>query len=185
MLCVLTRTIAGDDLVLGFNSIFRQQFDLARQHIDAAVLSRPNDSEFIAWVGLAFMVLGELEEARRLVNIAKERNPLNHGYFHSIEGRLAYLEGDYSGSIEAFRLSTGYRDRMWDVATAAASMAQLGLMKDSSEAASRVQEIVHRRSAEGQEPTDFKSLFDLRLGRFKRPEDRKHLTEGLKKAGLI
>lgn len=172
-------------LMLGFSLTFRQQYDLAGSHFEAALQGRPNDAELTAWVGLAFVVLGELEKARRLISTAKQRNPLQHGFYHSILGRLAYLEGDYAASIEAFRLSTGYEERMWDVATTAASMAQLGLMEDAAQEASRVTDLIRHRSTDNDQPADFEQLLKLRLVRFKRESDRQHLIDGYRKAGLI
>lgn len=84
--------------LLGFCHLWHEQRGLARSYFDKAVELNPYNPVRLTESATGLMFLGNVAEARALMERAGELNPIADDSFHEDMGRLALLEGDYEAA---------------------------------------------------------------------------------------
>ena len=148
------------------------QLDRARQHHDRAFELNPNDSRIVAQKGELLVWIGKPDEGAEWVRLALRLDPLAARSRAHLLGRALYALRQYAEAAEAYRQIIRMR---WEHhADIAACLAQLG-----EEDAARP----HIAEALRLSPTLSIRSYVERLP-YRRDEDRDHVREGLRKAGL-
>ena len=173
------KAVALDDnngtcqFVLGWTHLFRKSFELAEEYYQRALDLNPNDPEQIARMGFLRASLGEPDEALDWLKQARTVDPYFNPvwYSHSM-GYAHFIARRYESAIAALGRSSTMP--FWVQAYLAASYAL-------------TDRIDHARGLAGE---ILRSAPDFSSGRlaakepFKRPQDREHLLDGLRKADL-
>lgn len=135
-----------------------------------ALALNPNDANAIALSGVSLASRGQYDEGIARMREAMRLNPYHPEWYWVDLGSIFYTARRYADAVEAFshRTEPGY----WVMARLAAAYAQLGRMEEARTAAAEVLRL---------RPTF--SLAKLRSGGWI-PEDARHFTEGMRKAGL-
>ncbi len=159
--------------LLGWVYGVRRQYDLARRELERALELNPNDADGHADLGDVLLFGGQAEEAIRSLETALRFNPnLDAGSVVAL-GLAYYIKGRYDDSIATLeRNLTRNRDIAFNHIVLAAAYAQAGRPKDAARAAAAV-----RRLHPFFEVASFGT-------RFRNPQDRASIAQGLYKAGL-
>ena len=144
---------------------------------DRAIVLNPNLAMAWALSGLAYVGLGDLDEAERRLNHYKQLSPMDPAAFHYDVGfcTIALLRRDYDGAVAAGRaaseLNPGYSG------SAKPYLSALGHLGQEQEAA------MVRRRLLTVDPAFTITTF-LAASVIERPEDKEHVAEGLRLAGI-
>jgi TolB-like protein len=156
--------------ILGTIHIYRGDRRNAEWHYQRAIALNPNDANAIVSSGRMLARLGRVEEGIDRIREAMRLNPYHPEWYWLNLGSALYSARKYADAAEAFGRVT--RPGYWALSRLAGCHAQLGRMKEASEAAA---EALRLRP-------DF-SLAKLRLRELSPPE-ADHLKDGMRKAGL-
>jgi DNA-binding winged helix-turn-helix (wHTH) protein/tetratricopeptide (TPR) repeat protein len=97
--------------LLGFCHLWHGQRELARSCFDQALTLNPYNHVRLQECATGSMYMGELAEARELMNRAAELNPLHDDTFYEDSGRLLLIEGEYDAALAA--LAAVVRGSVW------------------------------------------------------------------------
>ena len=144
---------------------------------DRAIALNPNLATGWAMSGLAFIGLGNLDEAERRLNHYKQLSPMDPFAFHYDVGfcAIALLRRDYDAAVTAGRAASELNPSYTN--SAKPYLAALGYLGQEQEAA------VVRRRLLTVDP-DFTIKRFLAESVIDREEDRAHIAEGLRRAGI-
>ena len=144
---------------------------------DRALALNPNLSMAWALSAMVQIALGELDEAERRLNRYKQLSPMDPGAFHYDIGfcLVALLRRDYEGAVAIGRSVSELNPSF--SAAAKPYLSALGHLGQMQEAA-----VVRRRLSVSQ--PDFTVAKFLQTTLLERGEDREHIADGLRKAGL-
>lgn len=149
------------------------RFDSVKFFAEAelALQLNPNDPETLADIGHFYSFMGEFERGVALSGRACELNPLHSGWYRFSFARWHYNAGRYAESLAEVR-KTGLTEFYWRHLMLAAAMGQLG----DPEVAEPL------RLMEAMKPGVSPEV-ELRKWNCT-PQDREHIMDGLRKAGL-
>jgi TolB-like protein/Tfp pilus assembly protein PilF len=159
--------------MVGRTHMLRRTYDLAEYHHMKALELNPNSVLLMTDLGILYGFLGEPERGIEYFKEAKRLDPLFEPTWYWRNRAIVHFIGrEYGEAIAALNRSPIMPD--WVHAFLAASYAHLDSMDKAKFHASKVLRL----------SPDFS--VDLFSGKdpFKRPEDRQHLADGLRKAGL-
>jgi adenylate cyclase len=159
--------------VLGWIYLHRKSFELAEQYFHHTLELNPNDPELIVEGGFLYAYLGKPDQAIDWIKRAKRLDP----YFNQIRywhylGYAHFIAHQYEAAVVAFSHSATMP--FWVHAYLAASYAHMEKTDLAQEFAAQVLRL----------KPDFSTTRLAGKEPFKRPEDRDHLLDGLRKAGL-
>ena len=159
--------------MLALVCVYRRELATAQRHLDRALQLNPNDADAMQQMGYVLALRGKPQDALVWVERARRLNPLHPTWYNFSLGIALYSLGRYAEAAEAFL----HRPNPvpWTSARAAACYAQLG---DQTKTASLVDAVLKAR------PDFSTAIFLARDVLLEREEDREHLREGLRKAGL-
>ncbi|MBX6320672.1 MAG: adenylate/guanylate cyclase domain-containing protein [Rhodospirillaceae bacterium] len=146
--------------------------DKAVYHQQRALSLNPNDDLIVVQQGELLTWLGQPVEGIEWIRKAMRLNPYHPERFWNHLGRACYVAHRYDEAIEAFKRIS--RPDHTQCAFLACCHAQLG---DADEARSWAEETLRREPG-------FSAAAYLDTLHYKRPEDRAHHAEGLRRAGL-
>jgi tetratricopeptide (TPR) repeat protein len=129
----------------------------------------PHSADSLFHYGDGLVHLGEMQEARRVMDSALSLNPLAPDVYHWVSATADYFLGDYRSASEGLR-------RMENRESAARVVAAVEAMNGNLEEAARFRDIF-LAGHPGFRLEDY--MFPQR-----RPEDREHILEGLRRAGF-
>jgi TolB-like protein len=159
--------------MLALVCVHRRELATAQRHLDRALQLNPNDADAMQHMGYVLALRGKPQDTLVWVERARRLNPLHPTWYNFGLGIALYSLGRYAEAAEAFlhRPNPG----PWTSARVAACYAQLG---DPAKTASFVNAVLKAR------PDFSTAIFLTRDILLEREEDREHLREGLRKAGL-
>ena len=164
---------AGAHALLGTGYRYRGQLELAAEQLDKAIELNPNDSVSHGYRGSNLAYLGRTDEAIQALETALRFNPnMTTGNLMHL-GLAYYQKGRYDDAVRHLERSVGkYPNEVFLHIALAAAYAQAG----NSEAAQREVQTVMRLHPFFQADS---------YGRaYRNPDHRKHVYEGLRKAGF-
>ncbi len=159
---------------LGVVHFLRAERTLCLKAFERAVELNPNNSQYIASIGLHTAMTGEWERGVKLMDKACSLNPHHAGWHHILYYMKHYRQGEYDlALIEAKRFNTP--GSFWDPLIRAAVLGQLGRKNEAGRAVEELLALV----------PDFKSRGRSLLRRITYLDEHVDmLAEGLRKAGL-
>ena len=150
---------------------FRKETDQFYAEAERALSLNPNDPETLADIGHYLAFIGDSEKGIELSRRAQELNPLHPGWYFFSFARYHYNQRDYAAALSDVE-RIGMDHFYWSHMLRAAILGQLG----RAEAAQSLEKI-----------RTLKPAFDADAELDKwhtAPDDKAHILEGLKKAGL-
>ena len=159
---------------LGVVHFLRAERTLCLKAFERAVELNPNNSQYIASIGLHTAMAGEWERGVKLMDKACSLNPHHAGWHHLLYYMKHYRQGEYDlALIEAKRFNTP--GSFWDPLIRAAVLGQLGRKNEAGRAVEELLALM----------PDFKSRGRSLLRRITYLDEHVDmLAEGLRKAGL-
>jgi adenylate cyclase len=159
--------------VIGWMYLHRKSFDLAEQYYRRALELNPNNAEQVARMGFLCANLGKPDEAIDWLKQAQvlDRH-LNPTWYWHMLGYAHFVAHKYEEAIAAYSRSSTMP--FWVQAYLAACYALTDRVDQAREFAANVLRLA----------PDFSSTRLAGKEPFKRPADRDHLLDGLRKAGL-
>jgi adenylate cyclase len=159
--------------ILGYVYLHRKAFALAEQHKLRALELNPSDPEQIACMGILYAFLGRADEGVAWLEQAKRVDPYyDPAWWWNMVGVSHFVASRYEEALAAFSRSS--TTPVWVNAYQAACCALLGQM---DRARAYTAEVLHRRP-------DFSLTCLTAKEFFKRSDDTRRLTEGMRAAGL-
>lgn len=159
--------------LLGFTYLLQQQYDLASRSLERAVELNPNDWDSVAILATVRLYTGRYDEAITAFETALRFNPaIDVDRVYEL-GLAYYLASRYGDSIRTLEQAVGRNpDHPFLYIALAAAYAKADRPEDAARAAASV-----RRLHPFFEVASFGT-------RFRNPQDRDRVAEGLRKAGL-
>lgn len=152
---------------------FRRQDDAARRHIDIALDINPNDAQSQAIRSRLLLDSGQVEAAVAPLELALRLDPNPQAAWLFTLGEAYYLLGRYADAVEVLeRFRNSIEEDPTTLAILAAAQAQLGRTAAAAASAESLLKVSPFFDA------------DSFAEYFAPPDDRAHLLEGLRKAGL-
>ena len=186
--CTLAeRSVSLDDAdsrthtVMGHASHYRRDYDRARFHLERALVLNSNDTRVLVYMAMFDLCTGNPERAIQRMNEASRLNPLSkHGWHH---GRAYYTARRYDEALFVFG---SIRDPVAMVrAWIAASLAQAGREDEAKRAADDCMTAAKAEfSNAGTSYPESWAAFIVARCPYQGDEDKSHLLDGLRKAGL-
>jgi adenylate cyclase len=174
-----TKSLALDDsevrarIILGRVHIFHQRYEQAKQEIDRALASNPNDAHALAGRGNILMWSGQTDAAIEALELAQRIDPELNAIDRNALSLAYYLKRQYAAAIEQAQLNLRKtEDAHFSHVVLAAAYAQ----QDRSEDAARAAAVI-RRVDPTFDPQEFGT-------KFLNSTDLEHLRDGLRKADL-
>jgi adenylate cyclase len=155
--------------------LFFNQEPAEALHIgERALALNPNDTELLGELGSRIMMAGDRQRGMALLEQALDRNPGHSGYYRALLAFGAYLQRDYERAVIEIRRADLQKFSIYHV-VAAMIFAQRGMRAEASEAGAQFLRM-HPKFFDNWDAELAKRNFGL--------EDRAHLVEGARKAGL-
>jgi len=191
------KAVALDDsnnrshMVLAIAYLFQKKYTQARYHQEKAIALNPNDADVLAHMGYILPLLGNSEEAVKMVERAVRLNPFYPKWYLTFMGTAYYAAHRYADAISTFEGSKNtYPD---DATWLAASYAQLGQIEKahkvmsefltSAEVDSWWKNAPESAAKIERDPTSFLRYMTY-MYPFMDQADRDHHIDGLRRAGL-
>jgi adenylate cyclase len=180
--CSFRRAVHGVNLdpqesrchrLLGMICLYRRDYDAAERHLDRALDLNPNDADGKSQFGYLLALRGKPEDGLEWMAIARRLNPLHPTWYDFSLGIALYSLRRYDEAAQTFKRLPN--PGVWARARLAACLAQLGR---SADAQAEVTAILSIR------PEFSIKQFMERDVLLERIDDREHLWEGLRRAGL-
>jgi adenylate cyclase len=160
-------------IILGRIHLFYQRHDQAKQQIERAIASNPNDAHGLAGRGNILMWSGQTDAAIEALELAQRIDPELNAIDRNALSLAYYLKRRYEAAIEQAQLNLRRTEHAhFSHVVLAAAYAQ----QDQSDAAARAATMIRRL-----DPTFDAQAFGTK---FLNPADLEHLRDGLRKAGL-
>jgi TolB-like protein len=154
---------------------FRGEPDEALAAGERALALNPTDTELMGEFGGRLVLLSERRErGEALIREALARNPGQAGFYHGMLALALYLDGRYAGAADEIRRAN-QPDFHLVQAIAAMIYGQLGRREEARAAGRRFVEL---------HPTFVANIGAELRKRNLGPEDRAHILDGLRKAGV-
>ncbi|NVK12920.1 MAG: tetratricopeptide repeat protein [Rhodobacteraceae bacterium] len=155
--------------------LFKGEFSLAEDHFQRALTLNPNDTDTMAFRGLAMVYQGKPQKALAELDEATARNPFHPTYFHWFKGLALYMCREYQPGIaevnKAVGLFPGFPAPRRHLA---ACYGQLGDRTAAAQECGRILQL---------EPGFSVTRIQGTLP-FAKSEDLEHYCDGLRRAGL-
>jgi TolB-like protein len=159
--------------ILGWVYLVRQEFDLAEHHYQRGLDLNPNSAFGLTGMGDLLMFIGRPDEAIEWYKKSRSVDPhFNPSWWWRMVGNAHFIARRYDEAIAAYNRSENVP--VWAAAYIAASHALCGRVESAQRCAA---EVLRR------EP-EFSIKRFVAKEPFKFEHDRKHLSEGLREAGL-
>lgn len=159
----------GGHREIGHALLYLGEIDEGVESLRAATHLAPHLAEGLFHYGDGLVHLGDMPEARRVMDKALSLNPLAPDVYYWVSATADYFLGDYESASATFK-------QMQDREPAARVIAAVEAMNGNMEEAAR-----HRDIFMAGHP-DFR-IADYMFPQ-RRPEDRAHILEGLRRAGF-
>jgi len=161
--------------LLGNVHLFRREFDKAIKEAERAIVLNPNGADHHVWLAMILNAVGRPEEGVDFINRALRLNPFPPGWYFWSIGDSYVMLGRHKEAMEAYsKALENSPDMYFALVGLAAAYAGLGRESEARATGSKILEIAPGFSVE----SFVESL------PYKREEDRQHLAEALRKAGL-
>ena len=162
----------------------RHEDEKAQIHFNRALALNPNDADVAAVYANILTYWGRWREALAWIGTAKQLNPFPPNLYHWYHALALYSGREYEQAVKVL-IEARALDR-WSHGLGAACHAQLGRLAEArSEAELFVDARCLELTANGQvAPASTLDLARPRAERYRKPADREHFLEGLRKAGL-
>ena len=162
---------------------FRGEHERASLEIEHAIAINPNDYHIVCAKAWFLTFSGHLLEGLQCSIDAMRTNPYAADGCLETIGLAEYLSANYERALLAFGKTTS--NSMFKLAGMAACYAQLGRLEEATRT-SREFITVSKGDAEENDsaPNEHWQSYWNRLYKFKNTDDRQHLLDGLKKAGI-
>ena len=162
--------------VKGFADIFSRDYQKALLQAERSIELDPNFADGFGLLGSILNYAGKPQQAALEMQKAMRLNPRHPFIYKVIYGEILFNQRDYDNAIENFTLALDSNpeieeSRLW----LAAALAHVGRVDDASWQLEQIRMAGSDLSLERIE----------RVVPFKDPEQRKHLIDGLYKAGLV
>jgi tetratricopeptide (TPR) repeat protein len=156
----------------------------AESHFRRAVALNPNDAEVAALLAPTLVYFGRWQEGLEWIDKAKRLNPFPGRWYHWYRGFALYSARDYEQAIGAFKEISLVHSRSH--AYLAACYAQLGRIDEARAALALFEKVCDAERIKFGEkmPATCADVAREWAERYRNPEDRDHLLDGLRKAGL-
>jgi TolB-like protein/tetratricopeptide (TPR) repeat protein len=159
--------------VMAWVQVGRGSYDLAEHHYEKAAELNPSRAVTVAGKGSLLTVMGKPEEGLELLKEARQLDPFfNPSWYWREVGTAHFLCRRYQDAITAIKRTTNL-----SYSAHAYLAACYAFLEQLSEAQNHARDVMRLL------PSFVSSRFTAKQ-EFKRPEDRQHLHEGLRKAGL-
>ena len=159
--------------LLGSVYIRKGQYDLAVAELQQALDLNPNDARIFNEMGEVLLYAGQTDDAIRLMKMGLRFNPIATPGIYMELGLAYYLKERYDDAVKIVQQGLAKKpDFVGYHIVIAAAYAQLGRIEDANNS---TQEVLRRHPFF--EVESFGTIF-------RNLSDRKHLREGLRKAGL-
>ena len=156
---------------LAIAHFFRKESDQFYAEAERAISLNPNDPETLADVGHYLAFMGEFQKGIELAKRAQALNPLHPGWYFFTFARCHYDQRDYETALSDVE-RIGMPHFYWSHMLKSAILGQLGLA-EASQSFARACEL----KPDLDPPTELDKWNTA-------PGDKKHILEGLRKAGL-
>lgn len=168
---------------LAWCHLWRHEFEAARKHLDISTRLNPNDAERAVDRGTTLMYLGETDAAIESMALGIRLNPYHPDAFLGDLAEAYFVAHRYDDMLKLAEQIPDPSPRF--PAWKAAGYAYAGRLDDARREANafvqRVQAIWSGKS--NAQPADYVGWL-LSFSPFRKEEDREHLIEGLRRAGL-
>jgi adenylate cyclase len=156
-------------------ALFFNQEPAEALHVgEQALALNPNDTDLLGELGSRLMMAGDRRRGMVLLEQALDRNPGHSGYYRALLAFGAYLQRDYERAVIEIRRADLQKFPIYQF-VAAIIFAQRGMRDEASEAGARFLSMRPK----------FFANWDAELAKRNfNTEDRAHLVEGARKAGL-
>ncbi len=155
---------------IGHALLYLGAFDESVESLRSATQLGPHHADGLFHYADGLVHLGDMREARRVMDKALSLNPLAPDLYHWVSATTDYFLGDYASASAAMK-------RVKNREPAARVIAAIEAMNGNLREASRNRDIYLAAHP------DFR-LADYMLPQ-RRPEDREHYLEGLRRAGFV
>jgi TolB-like protein len=172
-------------MILGRVLLYRQQFDIAEQHLNRSLELNPNDAENLMQIAISKAYLGKGEKGEQLYLKAMRLNPYRNIWYYTGGAFTYFVQREFEVCIE-LALKGPLTDRWVDLpAFLSAAYAHM----DKPEEATRYLEIFietfHKKIIRDHQPSPDEMITWLKLANpFKHAADTALMVDGLVKAGL-
>lgn len=172
-------------LILGRILLYRRQFDLAEAHLDRSLALNANDADNLMQIATGKAFLGRGKESERLYHKAIRLNPYRNTWYHTLGSFTYFVQRKYEACIE-----TALKGPLTDVwidlpGFLAVSYAYTGNQQKATYYLEILRENFQEKITVGRPPRPDEIIEWMTLANpFKEEDDRQHLIEGLRLAGL-
>jgi TolB-like protein/class 3 adenylate cyclase/cytochrome c-type biogenesis protein CcmH/NrfG len=177
-LALATKAVALDPnnswshCALGLATMWGRSLAAATSHIETAVRLNPNDADQLMYCSSYYFFAGQFDVQRRLILAAKRLNPLPPSWYRFGEARSEYHQRNYEAAaqlLERMGTSPNYWVHNW----LAACYVKLGKMPEAK-----------REVAKALKLRGTLTLREIARMPFAKADDRNHLVEPLREAGM-
>ncbi len=172
-------------LILGRILIYRQQFDLAQQHVDQSLALNSNDADILILISTCKAFLGQAKEGEELFLKALRLNPYRSIWYYTGGAFTYFSQGDYETCID-----TALKGPLTDVwldlpAFIAAAYAHLGEHKEAARYLKIFTSDFQKKIITDHAPSPDEIITWMkRANPYRYKHDRDRLVNGLQLAGL-
>lgn len=169
-------------ICLAWPLLYRHDYETMKKHIDRALLLNPNDTDTLANATYLLMVYGEPERAAQCGETAMRLNPRYPDWYASFQSTALFAARRYE---EAFALRIRSPDYFIDSTFyGAAILVYLGRLDEARQWADRAVARLYAKPGWAERATKGCIPLLLENNPFRRPEDREHFAEGMRRAGV-
>jgi TolB-like protein/class 3 adenylate cyclase len=163
--------------------LYRRDYDRSKRHIERAIKLNPNDADTLGNACYLLTVIGEPDEAVRCGEIALRLNPRHPDWYLAYYATALFMARRYSEAVAArFQAPDIFIDSTF---FGAALFAQIGREEEARRWADKaVARLAARPGAAAAAAERGYVQLMLENNPFRRPEDREHFAEGMRKAGV-
>lgn len=167
---------------IAWRFLYGGDYERMKLHIDKAIMLNPNDADILAHASYMLAMYGDGDSAVRCAESAARLNPRIPDWYSPLHSTALFTARRYE---EAFELRRKQPDYFIDSTFfGAAMLAQLGRLDEARQwgerAISRLSQRVEGTKSAQKSPIQF----ILENNPYRRPEDREHLADALRKAGV-
>lgn len=169
----LDRNNSWGHCALGLATIYGGSLAAAAGHFETAIRLNPNDADQLLYYSAYHLYSGDFDAEHRLVMTAKRLNPFAPAWYKIAEGVAQYFLRHYDVAASLLE-GAGSDPHYWVHCYLAACSVRLGRMPEAQRALAKALKL---------KPNLTVSIYAARLP-FAKAEDREHLLEPLRAAGL-
>jgi adenylate cyclase len=180
---VLDETNHQAHLALAYSYLYRRDYDQVKKHIERAIKLNPSDGDTLSHAAYLLAILGESEESIKFGRTALRLNPHPPDWYLSFLAHALFTARRYP---EALTLQLRTSDTMLDSPFyRAATLAHMGRLDEARQCADKAVAKLAATPGGALAITDGR-VVDLILDNNpdRRQEDRDHIAEGMRKAGV-